>query len=333
MPALSRTVAAALLAGLAGCSTGRAPLEPPSDGSVAAHVAAAKTAAGDDLAALFTLCRPASPTTMTPEEGERYIRTQIERPVPAPGQAFDNLYFVGAAWSTAWALKTSDGIILIDALNNRAEAEVVIEGGLRRLGLDPAQIKTVIVSHGHGDHYGGAPYLVEKYNARVVMSDLDWTMTETKLDFASPLWPGPPKRDISVREGDTVVLGDTTVTIRMTPGHSVGTASTVFDVKDASRTHRVLTWGGTSFNFGRDLARLDAYIDSVQRTADLVAREKIDVLLSNHANFDGAVEKLQKRREAGPGAPNPFVMGTPNVLRALTVMGECARAQKDRYLM
>ena len=323
----------AVLAALAACSTPRAPLEPPSAGSVAAHVAAAKAAAGDDLTALFTLCRPASPTTMSPEEGEKYLRTQIDRPVPAPGQAFDNLYFVGAAWSTAWALKTSDGIILIDALNNRAEAEVVIEGGLRRLGLDPSQIKTVVVSHGHGDHYGGAPYLVEKYKARVVMSDLDWTMTETKLDFASPLWPGPPKRDVSVREGDTVVLGDTTVTIRLTPGHSVGTASTVFDVKDASGTHRVLTWGGTSFNFGRDLARLDAYIDSVQRTADLVAREKIDVLLSNHANFDGAVEKLQRRREAGAGAPNPFVMGTPNVLRALTVMGECARAQRDRYLL
>jgi metallo-beta-lactamase class B len=84
---------------------------------------------------------------------------------------------------------------------------------------------------------------------------------------------------------------------------------------------------------GKGRSRLDADIDSVQRTMDLVAREKVDVLLSNHAAFDGAVEKLQQRRAAGPGAPNPFVMGTPNVLRALTVMGECARAQKDRYLM
>ena len=333
MHALSRSAAAALLAALAGCATPRAPLEPATEASVAAHVAAGKAAAGDDLAALFALCRPAAPTPMSPEDTNDYLRTQMARPVPAPGQAFDNLYFVGAAWSTAWALKTSDGIILIDALNDRQEAEVVIEGGLRRLGLDPAQIRTVIVSHGHGDHYGGAPYLVEKYKSRVVMSDLDWTMTETKLDFASPLWPGPPKRDVSVGEGDTVVLGDTTVTIRMTPGHSVGTASTVFDVRDASGTHRVLVWGGTSFNFGRDLARLDAYIDSVERTANLVARERIDVLLSNHANFDGAVEKLQRRRDAGPGAANPFVMGTPAVLRALTVMGECARAQRDRYRM
>ena len=104
------------------------------------------------------------------------------------------------------------------------------------------------------------------------------------------------------------------------------------DRRDASGVHRVLLWGGTSFNFGRKLDRLDAYIDSVDRTAALVEREKIDVLISNHSGYDGAIEKLERRRVAPPGAPNPFVMGTPAVLRALRVMGECAKAQRDRYL-
>jgi len=261
------------------------------------------------------------------------LASQIALPAPPPGQAFDNLVFVGTAWVSAWALRTSDGIILIDALNNTAEASTLIEGGLRRLGLDPAQIKIIIVTHGHGDHYGGVPYLVDKYKARVVMGDRDWTMTETKLDFESALWPPPPRRDLSVTDGEKVVLGDTTVTIRVTSGHTVGTVSPTFDVRDATGVHRVLLWGGTSFNFGRKLDRLDAYIDSTERTAEVVAREKVDVLISNHAGFDGAIAKLERRRAAAPGAPNPFVMGTPAVLRALTVMGECAKAQRDRYLL
>lgn len=325
--ALSLAAAAALVA----CSAGPPPSAAPSAASVEAHAAAARKAAGSDLAPLLALCKPAPATTMTAEEGEKYLTAQIARPAPPPGQAFDNLYFVGAAWASAWALKTSDGIILIDALNDRAEAQALIEGGLRRLGLDPAQIRFVIVSHGHGDHYGGVPYLLEKYRPRVVMSDRDWTMTETRLDFASPLWEPPPRRDVSVVDGDKVTLGDTTVTILLTPGHSVGTVSPTFEVRDASGVHRVLLWGGTSFNFGRDLGRLDAYIDSTRRAAELVARERIDVLISNHSGFDDSLVKLQRRRSAPDGAPNPFVIGTPAVLRALTVMGECARAQRDRF--
>ena len=74
------------------------------------------------------------------------------------------------------------------------------------------------------------------------------------LDFESALWPPPPRRDLSVSDGEKVVLGDTTVTIHLTPGHTVGTVSPTFDVRDASGVHRALLWGGTSFNFGRKLA-------------------------------------------------------------------------------
>ena len=332
MKIIEACVVVSAAAALAACTSGMAAQRAASPASVDAHVAAAREAAGSDLGALFTLCKPASPTQQSPEEVDKYLTAQIALPPPPPGRAFDNLSFVGGAWVSAWALTTSEGIVLIDALDNQTEASTLIEGGLRRLGLDPAQIRTIIVTHGHGDHYGGVPYLIDKYQARVVMSERDWKMTETKLDFESTLWPLPPRRDIAVTDGERVRLGDTTVTIHVTPGHTVGTVSPTFEVRDAGGVHRVLLWGGTSFNFGRKLDRLDAYIDSVDRTADLVEREKIDVLISNHAGFDGAIEKLERRRIAGPGAPNPFVIGTPAVLRALTVMGECAKAQRDRYL-
>ena len=55
----------------------------------------------------------------------------------------------------------------------------------------------------------------------------------------------------------------------------------------------------------------------------------ISVMLSNHPDYDGTVAKLP----AVSSSSNPVVMGTPTVVRALTVMGECAQAQRDRYLL
>ena len=304
----------------------------PSEASVAAHVAAAKNAAGADLGALMVLCTPA-PAVRPPQEAvDKGIAAQIARPAPPPGQAFDNLYFVGAAWATAWALQTADGIVVFDPLNNKDEAQALIEGGLRKLGMDPAQIKYLVVSHGHGDHYGGAPYLIEKYRPRVVMSDIDWTMTETKLEFSSVHWGNPPKRDISVRDGDKLALGGAAISLMLTPGHTKGTLSPVFDVTWKGAKHRVMIWGGTSFNFGKDIPRLDSYIEATRRMTALAREQGIDVMISNHAAFDGAVTKLEALRKQ-PAGPNPFVMGTENVARALNVMGECAQAQKDRFLL
>jgi len=336
---LKTTALAAVVALAQGCaqtSTGTTARQAtaPSEASVAAHVATATRAAGTDLKALLTLCQPA-PAARPPQDAlDKSLTGFINRPAPPPGQAFDNLYFVGADWVSAWAIKTSDGIILIDALNNQAEAAALIEGGMRKLGLDPAQIKYVIVTHGHGDHYGGASYLAQKYRARVVMSDTDWTMTETRLEFATPIWGAPPKRDVSVKDGDRITLGDTTVSLYITPGHTMGTISPAFDVSTGGRKHRAMLWGGTGFNFGKDVPRLDSYIDSTQRMATVVSAQKIDVMLSNHSNIDGSQARLAAlRQQAAGAAANPFVIGTPAVERALSVMGECAQAQRDRFAM
>jgi metallo-beta-lactamase class B len=212
----------------------------------------------------------------------------------------------------------------------------LIEGGLRRVGLNPARIKIIIVTHGHGDHYGGVNYLVGKYKASVVMGEPDWKMTSTKLDFETPLWDPPPVfvagRDVSAKDGDIVTLGGTTVTLYFTPGHTLGTISPVFDVTANGKTHRVMEWGGTGFNFGADKTRLDAYVTSTERMKKVVADQNIDVMISNHAGVDEAPAKLDKMRKA-PRGPNPFELGTPTVERALTVMNECAQSQRDRFIM
>ncbi|WP_051382460.1 MBL fold metallo-hydrolase [Bradyrhizobium sp. Tv2a-2] len=291
----------------------------PSPG-VAQHLAAAKEAAGSDLTAYLTLGQSADPN-FKPESPD--LKALMTMPAPPPGKAFDNLYFVGSKWVSCWAITTSAGIILIDAMDNEDEAQRIVEGGLKTLGLDPAEVKTIIVTHGHGDHYGGANYFVDKYKSRVVASEADWTMMETKLEFDSPLWDRPPRRDVSVTDGAKVTLGDTTLDILVTPGHTMGTISPLFDVWSGSQKHRALLWGGTAFNFGKKPERLQAYIGATARALKIAKQQGVDVFISNHSQYDHAVEKLAEKKADGP---NPFVLGEATVQRALTVMNECAQA-------
>ncbi|MEJ8810583.1 MBL fold metallo-hydrolase [Variovorax ureilyticus] len=332
---LMRVAATSFVVSLAACAQtpSRALDGTASEATIAAHVAAATKAAGGDLGELLSLCKPAPASRAPQSELDKGLLALIDKPAPPPGKAFDNLYFVGADWVSAWAIRTSDGIILIDALNNQMEAAALIEAGMRKLGLDPSQIRYVIVTHGHGDHYGGAPYLAQKYGARVVMSDSDWTMTETRLEFATPIWGAPPRRDISVKDGDRITLGDTSVTLYLTPGHTLGTLSPVFDAQWKGEKHRVMLWGGTGFNFGKDVPRLVSYSESARRMASVAKAQDIDVLISNHSRVDGSQTKLAELRKSGPREPNPFVQGTPTVERALTVMDECAQAQRDRFVL
>lgn len=323
-------IASITLAALAACSTAR-----PQQATVDQLVHEAQGLAGEDLKFLLPVCNPQPAVRAAPSPAmDAMLAKLIQQTPPAPGQAFDNLYYVGSAWVSAWVLQTSEGLILIDALNNAQEATELIEGGMRRLGLDPAQIRYVLVTHGHGDHYGGAQMLAERYHARVVASEIDWKMMETTLEFDSRLWDRPPKRDpqrdLAVRDGDTLQLGDTTVRFVITPGHTLGTISPVFEVRDKGRKHTAMIWGGTAFNFGRDMARLSNYIDQTERMRQLSAQWGIDVPLSNHPGYDGTVAKL-KARAAAPAGPNPFVSGQPVVDRAMRVLNTCAKAQKTRF--
>jgi metallo-beta-lactamase class B len=145
------------------------------------HMASAAKAAKADLLGALGLCKTA---TAEPVVGfmDNYNKMRQEPPLE-PMQVMDELYFLGNYWTSAWAVKTSQGIVIIDALDNADEAQHYIEDGLKKLKLNPADIKYVIVSHAHGDHYGGAAYLKKKFNPKIVMSDIDWkTFDDPKFD-------------------------------------------------------------------------------------------------------------------------------------------------------
>jgi metallo-beta-lactamase class B len=242
---------------------------------------------------------------------------------------FDNLYWLGTRQHSSWALRTSEGLIVIDTNFAWATQPEIIDG-LTTLGLNPRDIKYIIISHAHGDHDQGAAELQSRYGAKVVMGASDW---ESTLQRPATAAGGVPKRDIAVGpEGTKITLGDTTVTIVATPGHTPGTLSYVFPVKDQGRTVMVAYSGGTLTGaFGTDGARWDEYIASQKKIAKAAADAGASVMLSNHSEYDGAYTKARLaglKREVGE--ENPFIVGTDGVQRYFTVMAECAMASKLR---
>jgi metallo-beta-lactamase class B len=245
-------------------------------------------------------------------------------------QVMDDLYFVGNYWTSSWAVKTSDGIVVIDTLDNADEAKQYIEGGFKKLKLDPTDIKYIIISNSNPDHYGGATYLKNKYRAHIVMSDVEWTLMEDPNFEApkSPPFADPPKRDKAAKDGDEIKVGKTVFKLYVIPSRTLGTLATVFTVHDHGQVHRAVLWGGTAYNFGPLPDRLQLYADTTEKYRDILSREKADVLLSNHVSYDAAVAKMKELKERKAKDPNPFVVGEDSIDRFLTVLGECALATK-----
>ncbi len=319
------TMRSVILLGVSLClGAAAAPAHAQNADPVEAYLARAKAAAGFDFTGTLVRVCVAPQTAPGPDVAPP--------PPPAretwytdPAKVFDNLYFVGTKIHSAWALTTSDGIILIDTLYDYASDEAIV-GGLRKLGLDPAAVKYVIISHGHGDHVGGAKLMQDRFGSRIVMGGPDWDMIEQS---AHRFPNGKPKRDIVASDGQKVTLGDTSVTIVATPGHTPGTLSMIFQVKDNGKPLTVAYNGGTAFNFPNDVPHFDQYIASQRKFAKAVADAGATVLMSNHSEFDNAVTKIRMMAARKAGEPHPFEIGAEAVARYFKVTDECA--QLARY--
>jgi metallo-beta-lactamase class B len=297
--------------------------------AVEAAQQAAKTAAGFEF--LGTLARtcllPPSRSEDFRDIPAPYVTDPGKAPPRAswyadPAKVFDNLYFVGGKVHSSWALTTREGIILLDTIYPYNSEELIV-GGMKKLGLDPKDIKYVVVSHAHQDHIGGAEMLQKRYGAKVVMSAPDWALVEKVPDRFRTM---APKRDIVATDGMKLTLGDETMTLYLTPGHTEGTISTIFPVRDGGTRHVVATWGGTLFNFGPNRPRLQSYADQAIRFRDIATRAKADVIMANHTEYDGSKTKLPAVAARKKGEQHPYVVGTDAVRRYLTTVNECAQA-------
>src|ERR1051326_2483936 len=286
-----------------------------------AHLTAAKNAARFDWVGV--LARDCIEPKVGPAIGN--YNTDPGRAVwyAEPQKVFDNLYFLGTKFHTSWALTTSDGIIIIDTLYEYASGPEIVDG-LKKVGLDPAKIKYVLITHGHGDHDQGATLLQDRYGAHVALSEADWGLIEK----GGAMPGGKPKKDMVVRDGQEIVLGDTTVVVVLTPGHTPGAYGLLFTAKDHGRAVPVVYASGTAFT-SDDRKFFETFIASQKKLAAAAAAYNATVLISNHTAFDDAWTKARLAAWRPQGEPNPFEVGKEGVANYFKVLEECSLAAES----
>ena len=228
-----------------------------------------------------------------------------------PFKVFDNLYYVGPGYVSVWLLTTPEGNILFDSAQEPYVDYVI--GNIRKVGVDPKTIKYIILSHGHLDHFGGAAKIQEASGARVVAMEEDWKMMEptgNRRGGGGGAASRAPKRDMVVKDGDTLSLGGQMLKFHHTPGHTPGVLTTEgITVYDGGKPHKAIVWGGAGYRGG--LAEAEQSVKSANKVAQIKGVE-VNLQIHSWAAEDGypgggVLERGIMLKTRKPGSPHPFV--------------------------
>ena len=211
-----------------------------------------------------------------------------------PFKIVGNVYFVGTYHASSHLIDTGDGLILIDT--GYAATAYMLLDSIYRLGFKPDDIKYIVNTHWHWDHAESTADIAALSGAKTLIGRDD--EENAKKYFSA---------DILIDDGDTLSLGNTTITFMHTPGHTKGTISFFFDTEENGRTLRVGSFGGAGVNalvpgkYDFEGAR-EAYFASIER----LKREKVDVFIGNHTWNNGTYEKGEL---LATSEENPFIDG------------------------
>ena len=227
-----------------------------------------------------------------------YPRRKIEKPYEGrikPFRIIGNVYFTGTYQASSHLIDTGDGLVLIDTGYDNT-LYLVLES-VWELGFDPHDIKYIINTHWHFDHTGGTEPLAALTGAKTVIGEYDAPYVIEK-GFFTP--------DITVKDGEELLCGNTKIRFMHTPGHTKGTVSVFFDTEDDGKTYRVGMFGGAGAN--SLVPEHPAYYPECRRdylaSVDRLMKESVDVFIGNHCwnnNTDVKGEMLRK------GTENPFI--------------------------
>lgn len=224
-------------------------------------------------------------------------RSSWNRPFQ-PFHLIGNIYYVGATGVSAFLIVTPSGSILLDG--GLPETAPQIAQNIAKLGFRLSDVKYLLNSHAHFDHAGGLAELKRLSGATMVASSGD----APALRAGSPEMPAV-EVDRIVGDGEALRLGDTTLTARVTPGHTKGCTTWTTLTSEAGRSHSVVFYCSTSV-----VDRLISNARYPQIAADYESSfRKLrtisgDVFLAPHPSFFDMENKRQKMKAGGP---NPFL--------------------------
>ncbi|WP_213287185.1 subclass B3 metallo-beta-lactamase [Bradyrhizobium sp. sGM-13] len=257
------------------------------------------------LVALMPLSAAAE--AQTPKDLIAALKVKWNTPTE-PFKMIGNVYYVGTDGLASYLITSPQGHILVDTVMPESTAQ--IKANIEKLGFKITDVKYLLNTHAHIDHTGGLAEMKQSSGGQMVAGEADKSLLEGGYypgaqDDTALAFP-PVKVDRTVREGDTVAVGDVTLTARETPGHSPGCTSWAFSVKDGDATRSVLIFCSGTVALNRLVTNptYSGIVTDYRKTFARAKDIKPDVLLAPHPEMYKMAEKRAKLAEGGP---NPFV--------------------------
>lgn len=251
---------------------------------------------------------PVAPTAAAPMLTAPFARQRAEWNAPfAPFNVIGNIHFVGSAGLSSFLITSPQGHVLIDgALPETADQ---ILQNIRTLGFDPRDVRVLLNSHAHFDHSGGLAALKSATGARFYASEGDREELESGHIAYGPsaLVDTPPIHvDHVLADGETITVGNITLTAFVTPGHTQGCTSFSMPVTGADGARHTAFFHCSSSVGGQSVAP-EAYpgiVADYRATFARVRGMRADVFLANHPDF---FDMAAKRQRQVAGDANAFV--------------------------
>lgn len=229
-----------------------------------------------------------------------------------PFRLIGNIHYVGASGISSFLITTPEGHILLDTGFETTVPR--IRDSVTQLGFKLTDIKIILNSHAHTDHAGGHAAMQKLTGAKILMSEADAALLASggTNDFTpyskEMMGYRPAKADRILRDGDKVMLGGTTLTCHLTPGHTKGATTWTMDVAEDGKTHHVVFFSSTSILPNVPLvnnAQYPGIADDLAASYKKLKALPCDVFLAPHTGFFNLPEKAE-RMERGVKL-NPFI--------------------------
>jgi len=228
----------------------------------------------------------------------------------APFKIAGNLYYIGTADLACYLITTSNGNILINT--GLANSAVIIEQNIKTLGFKLLDTKILLTTQAHYDHMGAMATLKEKTGAKVYVNTPD---AEVMIDGGSSdyaLGEGvstyiPVDPDKRLKDGELITLGGTSLKMLNHPGHTKGSCSYIFDVKDGKKTYKVLIANMPTIVTEKKFSEVKNYPNiskDYNYTLKAMKGLKFDIWLSSHAS---QFELAKKHKPGDIYNPEAFV--------------------------
>lgn len=267
------------------------------------------------------------------------VDTKGQHPMEArtPVKLFDDLYFVGHSLCGSWVIKTSEGLVLIDASGENDFWEQILNPGLEKLGLGEEKILAILLTHGHMDHYAGCGHIQQATGCDIYLSkdDIVYMMTGVENDLANhgrdPHNPtGEPipmfMVNRTIEDGQDLVFGDHTIHCLLAPGHTPGCLNYSMEVHEGEETHRFVMMGGygifgpgnfpgQEYPYGKMNAQKCAFqfAYACVQLWEYVKENNADIFFNPHPHLCDMYQLAEKNEQRKPGDPNAFVIGQEGV--------------------